>query len=218
MQKTADTLVLSLDELIIQGQQLERRPRFVVDHQTADAQYWLSKAVAIIRKITFLDTYFYDEAIGIVRGSKRQGGISSLEIDQMVGHLMLLRDAIKSGLLEKIEYEVSANDFQSFIDHAEHYCQSGKKMEASVIASAVLEDTLKKLTKKHGVEKTSGLEGSINGLKSLGVFSAIEAKKLKYYAGIRNSALHASWDEFELENVRELINGVRQMIASHITS
>jgi uncharacterized protein YutE (UPF0331/DUF86 family) len=62
------------------------------------------------------------------------------------------------------------------------------------------------------------LEETLNSLKSAGVFSANETKKLKYFAGIRNSALHADWDAFDLGDVGNIISGVRDIIDAHLRS
>jgi hypothetical protein len=62
------------------------------------------------------------------------------------------------------------------------------------------------------------LEEALNALKAAGVFSANETKKLKHFGGIRNSALHADWDAFDLGDVDNLISGVRDIIDAHLRS
>ena len=108
--------------------------------------------------------------------------------------------------------ELSAEDFSEFLSHARYYHGEGKKVEAAVIASAIFEDTIKRLGRAHGLTDLTKLEGTINALKATGAFSSVEAKRLKYFAGIRNSALHASWDEFDLAAVGDLIAGVEHLI------
>jgi len=51
------------------------------------------------------------------------------------------------------------------------------------------------------------LDSIINALKSKGIISSTEAKEFKYFSQIRNASLHASWDEFKLDDVNKLIQG-----------
>ena len=85
-------------------------------------------------------------------------------------------------------------------------------MEASVIAAAVFEDAIKRLGETHSIGDATKLDHTISALKSRGIFTSIEAKRLRYVAGLRNSALHASWDEFDISDVGNLIDGVEHLL------
>ncbi len=183
---------------------------------TAECQYWFSSVVTLVQGMTALDKFFYGEAVDIVRRSKRQGGIWCGQIQEMIGFLRQLRDAIRKGYLVRVEEEVRVDDLKGFLEHAEQYAHQGRKAEASVIATAVFEDTMKRLAARNQLDKSENAESRINGLKSAGVLSAPEAKKLKYYAGLRNAALHASWEEFELDDVINLIKGIRKLTVDHL--
>jgi uncharacterized protein YutE (UPF0331/DUF86 family) len=91
-------------------------------------------------------------------------------------------------------------------------------MEASVIASAIFEDTLRRIASRHRLGDAENSESRINALKSAGVLSSPEAKKLKYYAGLRNAALHASWEEFQLDDITDLIKGIRKLTRDHLST
>jgi hypothetical protein len=189
---------------------------FVHPDSIKDCQYWFSHVITLIQEINSLDTYFYDEAVSIIRGSKRQGGIFWQDIEMMKGFLQQFLDAVDGGLLLKIRDEITADDYHNFLDHAKHYCNIDKKIEASVIVSAVFEDSIKKMATKNGIKKIESLESSINFLKSSGIISSNEAKKYKYFAGLRNSALHAAWDEFELKDISDFINGTETIIKEYV--
>lgn len=165
------------------------------------------------------DTFVYcNEAIRIQANSKRQGGIYIDDVQTMIGHLKQFRSAIRYGLLKDANATLSASDFDDFLEHAQEYHRLNRKVESSVIASAVLEDSIKRIIRTRGLTPSRNLEEALNALKAAGVFSANETKKLKYFAGIRNAALHADWEEFDLADVGNLISGVRDIIAAHIRS
>lgn len=134
----------------------------------------------------------------------------------MIGHLKQFRSAVHGDLLTELHARISASDFDDFLDHALEYHRINRKVESSVIASVVLEDSIKRIAQTRGLKPSRKLEETLNALKSAGIFSANETKKLKYFAGIRNSALHADWDDFNLGDVGNLISGVRDIIDAHL--
>jgi len=148
-------------------------------------------------------------------GSKRQGGIHRNEIQMLIGHLKALLQDIENGLLTNIEYKISAKSFLDFFDHAKTYLKQNKKMEASVIASSVFEDTIRKIGRKNCLEFPK-LDRLIDELTKSGIITTTELKKYKYFAGIRNDAMHANWDKFTLDDVKDLILGVEISIEKYL--
>lgn len=205
-------------DLIKMGESIKssEEGNFVHHESTKNCQYWFSHIVTLIQEISSIDAFFYEEAVDIIRGSKRQGGIFWQNVEMMKGFLQQFLDAVDSDLLLKIKDEITAEDFCNFLDHAKHYCDTGKKIEASVIVSAIFEDSIKKVAIKNGIEKIDSLESAINFLKSNGTISSNEAKKFKYFAGLRNSALHATWDEFELKDISAFVDGTAIIINEYL--
>ncbi len=137
----------------------------------------------------------------------------------MQGLLSSAREEFAHGLLNKIEYVVAAETFDDFLDHAETYYKGKLKAEASVLASVVLEDTVKKIAKKNS-RKVDGksLEPIINNLVDASVFTQLEAKRIKSFAAIRNHALHAEWECSKIGDVDDLIKGTRKLLEDHLGS
>jgi len=214
--KTQDEIVAALDALLIQGSALQYRRlggnAFVEDSAIPDCQYWLAKTIAVLESFLPASSFHFREAVRLSERSHRQGGIIKIDVDALLGHLRFLHDAARGGQLRSLNNQLAAADFGDFLSHARHYVAEGKKIEASVIAAATFEDTVKRLGQAYGVEDLSKLDSTISALKSKGVVSAVEAKQLRYLAGIRNSALHASWDEFTLHAVTDLIEGVERLL------
>src|SRR3989304_3037237 len=53
---------------------------------------------------------------------------------------------------------------------------------------------------------------SHDNLVKSGALPAIKAKRAKSYAAVRNKALHAQWDDFDIRDVGEVINGTRELV------
>lgn len=188
---------------------------FVDPDSVSKCQILFSRSANLIENITSEDSFYSREAERIISASKRQGGIHKSEIQMIIGHLKALSDDLENGLLTNIEYKISAKSFFDFFDHAKAYLKQNKKMEASVIASSVFEDTIRKIGRKNNLEFPK-LDRLIDELKKHEVITITELKKYKYYAGIRNEALHANWDKFMLDDVEDLIRGIEKSIEKYL--
>ena len=178
-------------------------------------QTWFSRCSNLIENITSTNSYYCREAERIIKNSKRRGGIYRNEVEMLKGHLEALYSDIEDGLLAKLEYKISAQDFLNFFDHAKSYLKQQKKVEASVISSSIFEDTIRKIGKKNGIEYTK-LDRIIDELTKAEIITGTEAKKLKYFAGIRNDALHADWDKITLNDVKDLVAGTENVIENYL--
>jgi uncharacterized protein YutE (UPF0331/DUF86 family) len=131
----------------------------------------------------------------------------------MLGLLKGTKEEWDHGLLGRMEYIVAGATFDDFLDYADEYHKGNKKMESSVLASAVLEDTVKKIAQKNGlITEGKTLDPLIDELVKANVFTPVKAKRVRSFAGVRNHALHAEWDKFDNSDVGAMIKGIRELI------
>jgi len=176
-------------------------------------QKWLSSVLNLLHAACPRDSEYINDAERIMKHEAMQNGIPSVVVTKMMGLLESAQHEWAEGLLRKIEYIIAAETFDDFLDHAASYHKANKKTEASVLASAVLEDTVKKIAMKNSINSTGrSLDPLIDELVKASVFDGIKAKRAKAYAAVRNKALHAEWDEFTIKDVGEMINGIRELI------
>ena len=209
------------NSLLLEGEQLIRKlPRaeyglkyWIEDKDIPEYQVWLGSVANLLRLVAIPDSYYFEECKRLTNHSEMSRGIPLHIVQKMFGLLKSAKKEWEEGLLRRIEYIVSAATFDDFLDHAALYHKGDKKIESSVLASAVLEDKVKKIATKHGI-RTSGisLEQLIDDLVKAEVFTMVKAKRVKGYAGVRNHSLHAEWDEFDIRDVGELIKGTRDLI------
>jgi hypothetical protein len=209
------------DELISAGQNLikaipgnEDGPEYWIPEQSiAEYQRRLMSSANLINLMATQDSTFGQECAKILGNKYAADGIPSRMVQKIYGLLSSARDEWQRGLLRKIEYLVAAETFDDFLDHAHSYHKGNKKIEASILASAILEDTVKKIAKKNGLDsKGISLEPLIDSLVKAGTFTPVKAKRVKAFAGVRNHALHAEWDEFDIKDVGDVIAGIRELI------
>lgn len=208
-----------IDELIRTGNGIA--------HATSDAEFWMRDVVAsqswmtsaanVIQQVAPSGSFFRDELNRLTTIDDMKRGIPITVIKKVLGLLQSIQLEEKAGLLSRLEDQVVATAFDEFLDHAAEYHRSGKVREAAVLASAVLEDTIKRIGAKNDV-KTDGvsLEPLIDELSKRNIFTQVKAKRLKSYSAIRNHALHAEWEKLDLRDVGSQISGVRELLDEHL--
>jgi hypothetical protein len=100
------------------------------------------------------------------------------------GMLQALRDDYESGYLQSVVELVHADLFADFLDMADHLIQQGYKDPAAVVAGSVLEEHLRKLCDKHGIDvlKADGTPKKADALNSelagAGAYSKLDQKSV----------------------------------------
>ncbi len=183
------------------------------DDNLHEYQAWIASVVNIVRIIAPPDTIFHSEFNRLLSNKDMQRGVPVQILHKIFGLLMSLKEEVERGLLKQAEYIFTASTFDDFLDHAADYHKADKKVESAVLASAVFEDTIRKIAVKNELkEPVAAVEQLINELVKAGVLTPVKSKRAKSYAAVRNSALHARWEDFDIKDVGQMIQGTRELI------
>ncbi|MGD0074754.1 MAG: hypothetical protein ABSD31_10495 [Candidatus Binataceae bacterium] len=121
-----------------------------------------------------------------------------------------------AGLIGTLEFHFIGLAFEDFLRLAAEHNENGKKEVAAVLASAVLEDTVKRLCRKHNVEfEDKSLDTLISALKTMQILGKVKAERLRSHAKLRNQAFHAEWDAFDQRDLRQMIEDVQELVETH---
>lgn len=219
----SDNIKQQFLELLSEGQKLISKKNteeyWISDEEIAQYQQWLMSVVHLICIVDQPCGTLSSECKHLMKHDDLKRGIPYQVIQKMHGLLAATHEEWKRGLMLKVEHIVVAEAFDDFLDHAADYHKGNKKIESSILASAVLEDTVKRIARKSGIN-TQGvsLESLIDNLVKVDVFTPVKAKRVKAFAGVRNQALHAEWDKFDIRDVGELVNGTRELIDTFLES
>lgn len=190
---------------------------YVNSLSNAEYQAWLSGVANLINMVAPPKSYYPQEIATVLSHENMQNGVMSTVVQRVFGVLTAAERDWADGLLRKIEYLLAAATFDDFLDHAAVYHKGGRKIEGAVLASAVLEDAVKKIATKNSVNVGGqSLEQLIDALTQADVFTPVKAKRIKAAAAVRNHALHAEWDKFDIKDAGTLINGVRELIENYL--
>ena len=128
---------------------------------------------------------------------------------------------IKNDYLKGFEQIIHGDVFGDFLEMASHLVSQGYKDPAAVMAGSTLEVHLRKLCDKNGIDtlkrdgkpkKADSLNAELAGAD---VYTKLDQKNVTAWLGLRNYAAHGEYGEYNKEQVRNLIDGVRGFITRH---
>ena len=195
----------------------DRYQHSVPENRIPEFKSWLTSVSNLIHSLVPSESHLAQDCNRIMADDDMKRGVTSSAFVSMLGLLKGVKDEWDNGFLRKIEYIVAGATFDDFLDHAAKYHRGDKKVEAAVLGSAVLEDTVKKIAQKNGIQ-TEGktLDPLINALVKANVLTSVKGKRIRAYAGVRNHALHAEWEKFEISDVGVLIDGTRELLEDYL--
>jgi uncharacterized protein YutE (UPF0331/DUF86 family) len=177
---------------------------------------WLLSAVNLLEVSMPSHNRYHMEAMRLL--PKADETIWSHQIASILGILKSAATEWRNGLINTLELRFVGLAFEDFLKHAAVYNEQGRQMEAAVLASAVLEDTVKRLCYKHNIatdDKT--LDTLINALKTNQVLGKVKAERLRSFASLRNQAFHAQWNGFDQRDLGHMIEGIEEILETHFS-
>lgn len=134
------------------------------------------------------------------------------------GILQALREDIEGGYLKRIENLVSADIFDNFIEMAQYLLSQGYKDPTASLAGAVLENGLRRICSARGITLSVKEDiGSLNKkLADAEVYNRLTQKKIQVWNDIRNNADHGNFNEYKVDDVNEMLKGIRNFLEQYL--
>jgi DNA-binding protein Fis len=145
----------------------------------------------------------------------------NLSLDDCTGLLRSAYNDLQTGMLSDIRHLALAEVFDDLLEMAQYLADEGYQLPAAAIAGAVLEDTLRKLTAKHGVAWTgsSGISKLNTALYTNSVYDKAQSGQVEAWGKLRNKVDHGDFKdpaEVNVNDVRRMIEGVRDFIVKYL--
>ena len=184
---------------------------------TTEAKNLQTRCIAAIERISGRDSAYYrqlnDEYI-------RKKIYVHSHLPRQIGVVKALLSDIQNGYLRSLEEIIHGDLFSDFLEMASHLVGSGYKDAAAVLAGSTLEVHVRKLCDKHGVTTTStgkpkSAETLNMDLVKAGAYTKLDQKNLTAWFGLRNDAAHGKYNEYTQDQVRLLIDSIRDFISRH---
>ncbi|MFM0243295.1 DUF4145 domain-containing protein [Paraburkholderia phytofirmans] len=123
------------------------------------------------------------------------------------------KDDFEGGYVFNVELRVSGEVFGDFVVLARQSLAEGHKDVAAVLASAALEDALKRYAAANDLDvNQKTMQDVVNALKSNGLVSGAQKTLLDAMPRLRNHAMHAEWGKISDPDVNSVIGFVEQFL------
>ena len=143
-------------------------------------------------------------------------------LNRVIPILRAAEDDLKNGFLITIKQLVQSEVFDSELDQAKHFFDSGYLVAAAVTAGVVLETSIKELCKNNGIDiylpdstKSKKLDVLNAALKNADVYNILQQKKITALADVRNNAAHGNVDQFSKEDVIDMIRDIERFLLTY---
>jgi len=218
--KAEDAIKARLDALLVLGDQVlatrqSYGPGIIAGDyvDSALASQWATSCQS------FLSRVFGRESDHYLAFSKEiERGIAFSNAKRAQGVMRAAEDDLSAGALFQVRALIEAEVFDDFLEQAEALHKAGYYQPAAVVAGAVLEDGLRSLCTTNSITIPSRpkLDTMNSDLAKAGVYSKLVQKKITTLADLRNKAAHGQWDEFDAEDVEEMLAQVRRFMSDFV--
>ena len=144
-----------------------------------------------------------------------------------VAFLRSVKTEVQSGSLDSLTLQIEADVLSDYLSQAEGILKESTgeltHVPAAVLAGASLERSLRSICLRleppelvvNNKDGFLGMNALVDALKSRQVFNEVQAKQLRAWAAIRNSAAHGKFEDFTRHQVEQMIEGIATFIAQH---
>ncbi len=153
-----------------------------------------------------------------LRDITKEGKLKAYDANEYKGIIEAAYNDYRDGFAN-LDSFVRAEIFEDFLTMAEYLLEQGFYIPAASLAGGVLEDSLRKLCDKHNIsypEKTK-INSLNTDLAKAGVYNALISKEIIAKADIRNNADHGKNQEFNKEDVKNMLEWIRRFIIDYLS-
>ena len=177
-------------------------------------QGWATSCQNLIKAVYGEDSPHY---INFVEGLKKCKGYDD-EVHTLQGIFKSAKEDFEGGYVFNVDLKISGEVFGNFVVLAKESLARSHKDVAAVLATAALEDALKRYANANGLETNDRpMSEIINALKSKGLVSGAQKSLLEAMPKIRNAALHAEWEKISEPEVNSVIGFVEQFLLKNFS-
>ena len=172
-----------------------------------------TRCIAVIERIVGKHSIYFEQVIEI---SKKKANVYD-HVAAQIGVAKALLSDIENDYLRSFEEIIHGDLFADYLEMSTHLEQNGYKDAAAVLAGSTLEAHIRQLCSKHGVTTVSGTKAkkadTLNAeLVKAQTYTKSDQKSVTAWLGIRNSAAHGNYNEYTRDQVKLLIDSIRDFI------
>lgn len=221
-----------IDSVLTKWEKLEQKSQYRdeysisnyrIDH--VEAQEIITLMITTVDNSTLAGSRYRENVEAcILQYRKRNQYDHADTIKRLAGILKALRFDYENGYMQTIQELTHAEMFTDFLEMADYFYQQGYKDPAAVMAGSVLEEHLRKLCIKNGIDveevksnsnvpKTAGRLN--DDLAGQNVYSKLDQKSATAWIDLRNKAAHGKYNEYTKGQVALMVQGIRDFLVRY---
>lgn len=173
---------------------------------------WKVKVKDLLSRICGEESQYFQEFIGSESLPWRTNADA---LQKLKAVFMAAKEDFESGYFVSMRTLVQAEVFDSELEQASELLNRGYTTAAAVVAGVVLETALRELCDRSSIAHAQ-LDTMNGALAKAGVYNKTVQKRITALAGIRNSAAHGKPNEFNQDDVLDMIEYVGRFLADYL--
>jgi hypothetical protein len=141
------------------------------------------------------------------------------EARELMGVIQAVLETVKfqynNDIVHGLKTQLQGEIVSDFIILAKDLKEKGYKESSAVLASAALEDCLKKYAERNGLNVSDNdLQVTVNALKGQKLLAGVQSGIIDSYIKLRNKAFHSQFDKIDMPEVASLITFVEEFLSA----
>ena len=188
--------------------------------QTEKLAEIITRSKAAVSRITGKNSEYYQDVVAIINKPVNYG----LKLRAVIGVIKGLLLDLENNYTISMGEIIHADVFSDFIEMAEYLSLKQYKDASAVIIGSTLESHIRNLCIKNNInineeveeEKTHKKADKMNSeLRKKEIYNLAYQKQITAWLDIRNNAAHGKYDQYSQEQVKLMIEGVRNFIINY---
>lgn len=207
-----ESVIKRFEELIERGKSLPKAG--TIDGLKWKAQFikWQLSCLNILEKTFGEDSDHYES----FDSYHKELGNMQAWVDYGIACMESAKEEIEKGFLYEVEHLISADFFDSILEHAEFLLSKGHKDPSAVLGRVVIEKTLKQIAEREGIALQEKVKLSkINEIlwKSK-MYDKVTWRLIQGYIDLGNFAAHGDFDKYNEDNVEDMLKWIKKNLMS----
>ncbi len=179
----------------------------------------LTRAKAAIVRIVSDKSEYYKDTIDALKKTRIWEGE---KLRHIIGTITALKSDLQNDYLKSFSDIIQSEVFSDYLEMADHLLNEGYKDPAAVIVGSTLEVHLRELcitnnidvevTNNKGNQSPKKADLMNADLAKANIYSSAYQKQIIAWLDLRNKAAHGKYSEYKTEEVRLMLQGIRQFI------
>lgn len=175
---------------------------------------WATSVLNLLEHVYGIDSAYARNFRAAYDSSTRR----TLALGKARGVFFAAKSDYEGGYNFGLEKTISGEILGDFVALAKAALQEGNKDAAAVLASAALEDALKRYARQNGLAVgDKEMQAVVAALKTKGLVTGAQKSLLDTMPKLRDYAMHANWDKLTSADVGSIIGFVEEFLLSHFS-